>query len=31
MHGSFQMAMESGETFDARIEPFRLAVPSVLI
>jgi ApaG protein len=30
MHGSFQMVTESGDSFDARIEPFRLAVPRVL-
>jgi ApaG protein len=30
MHGSFQMVTEQGETFDAVIEPFRLAVPHVL-
>jgi len=30
MHGSFQMVMESGESFDAKIAPFRLAVPQVL-
>ena len=30
MHGSFEMATESGEHFDAAISPFRLAVPSVL-
>jgi ApaG protein len=30
MHGSFQMVSESGETFDALIAPFRLAVPRVL-
>jgi len=30
MHGSFQMVTAQGETFDAMIEPFRLAVPRVL-
>jgi ApaG protein len=30
MHGSFQMVNEGGESFDALIEPFRLAVPRVL-
>jgi len=30
MHGSFQMVTETGESFDARIAPFRLAVPQVL-
>jgi ApaG protein len=30
MHGSFEMVTESGDSFDARIEPFRLAVPRVL-
>lgn len=30
MHGSYQMVTESGEEFDARIEPFRLAVPRAL-
>jgi len=30
MHGSFQMATEQGEVFDAMIDPFRLAVPRVL-
>ncbi|HUP91231.1 MAG TPA: Co2+/Mg2+ efflux protein ApaG [Solimonas sp.] len=30
MHGEFSMVTESGEMFDALIEPFRLAVPSVL-
>ncbi|HUS25206.1 MAG TPA: Co2+/Mg2+ efflux protein ApaG [Candidatus Binatia bacterium] len=31
MHGSFQMVLPgSGEQFDARIEPFRLAVPKAL-
>ncbi|MBX6420335.1 MAG: Co2+/Mg2+ efflux protein ApaG [Sinobacteraceae bacterium] len=30
MHGSFQMVTESGESFDALIAPFRLAVPRVL-
>lgn len=31
MHGEFQMVVQSsGEAFDARIEPFRLAVPRVL-
>jgi len=27
---SFQMVTEQGETFDAMIDPFRLAVPRVL-
>ena len=31
MHGEFNMVVQSsGEAFDARIEPFRLAVPRVL-
>lgn len=31
MHGEFNMLdKDSGETFDARIEPFRLAVPKAL-
>lgn len=31
MHGAFSMVVKaSGETFDARISPFRLAVPRVL-
>ena len=31
MHGEFNMVVQdSGEKFDARIEPFRLAVPRVL-
>jgi ApaG protein len=31
MHGEFNMVLpDSGEKFDARIEPFRLAVPKVL-
>ncbi|MBL6749142.1 MAG: Co2+/Mg2+ efflux protein ApaG [Nevskia sp.] len=30
MHGSFQMVFDNGETFDAQIDPFRLAVPRVL-
>jgi ApaG protein len=30
MHGSYQMVTDSGEQFDAVIEPFRLAVPRVL-
>lgn len=31
MHGSFRMSVSAtGETFDARISPFRLAVPQVL-
>ena len=31
MHGEFNMVLPaSGEKFDARIEPFRLAVPSAL-
>ncbi len=30
MHGSFQMITSEGENFDARIDPFRLAIPRVL-
>jgi ApaG protein len=30
MHGSFQMVTASGESFDAMIAPFRLAVPTAL-
>ena len=30
MHGEFNMVAEDGEKFDARIEPFRLAVPAML-
>lgn len=30
MHGSFQMQASNGERFDARIAPFRLAVPNAL-
>lgn len=30
MHGSYQMVTSTGETFDAFIEPFRLAVPRLL-
>lgn len=30
MHGAFHMITDSGEKFDARIEPFRLAMPSAL-
>jgi ApaG protein len=30
MHGEFHMITDSGEKFDARIEPFRLAMPSAL-
>ena len=30
MHGSFQMVREDGHRFDARIMPFRLAVPRAL-
>jgi ApaG protein len=30
MHGSFQMATQAGESFDAMIGAFRLAVPSAL-
>ena len=30
MHGSFQMVAADGDHFDAMIDPFRLAVPSVL-
>ena len=27
MQGTFQMVLKTGETFDARIKPFKLAVP----
>jgi len=30
MHGEFNMVLEGGEKFDAVIDPFRLAVPTVL-
>jgi len=30
MHGSYQMVSASGETFDAEIAPFSLAVPTAL-
>lgn len=30
MHGEFGMITESGEKFDAQIQPFRLAVPQML-
>jgi ApaG protein len=30
MHGSYQMMRPNGETFDARIAPFTLAVPNAL-
>jgi ApaG protein len=30
MHGSYQMVRPDGETFDARIAPFTLAVPNAL-
>lgn len=30
MHGTFQMESEEGETFDAHIAPFMLAVPGTL-
>lgn len=30
MHGSYQMVTEAGDNFEARIAPFRLAVPGVL-
>ena len=30
MHGEFNMVTDKGEKFDARIEPFRLAVPRAL-
>ena len=30
MHGEFNMVFEGGEAFDAKIEPFRLAVPRAL-
>ena len=30
MHGSFKMITDEGETFDALIDPFRLAVPGTL-
>jgi ApaG protein len=30
MHGSYQMVTTDGETFDAMIAPFTLAVPNAL-
>ncbi|HVT36610.1 MAG TPA: Co2+/Mg2+ efflux protein ApaG [Nevskiaceae bacterium] len=30
MHGEFNMVADDGEKFDARIDPFRLAVPGML-
>src|SRR5437016_3046674 len=30
MHGSYTMRTDSGETFEARIDPFNLAVPGVV-
>jgi ApaG protein len=30
MHGAYHMLLESGETFDAEIAPFSLAVPHVV-
>ena len=30
MHGSYQMLLESGDSFDAEIAPFSLAVPHVV-
>lgn len=30
MHGSYQMVADDGESFEAYIDPFRLAVPRVL-
>jgi ApaG protein len=30
MHGSYQMVTDKGDTFDAIIEPFTLAVPNAL-
>jgi ApaG protein len=30
MHGEFNMVRDGGEKFDALIQPFRLAVPTVL-
>lgn len=30
MHGDFQMVLENGQAFDARITPFRLAIPGIL-
>jgi uncharacterized protein affecting Mg2+/Co2+ transport len=30
MHGTYQMVKANGETFDARIAPFTLAVPNPL-
>jgi ApaG protein len=30
MHGSFKALLANGETFDAAIQPFRLAIPSAL-
>jgi ApaG protein len=30
MHGSYRMMTDKGETFEARIAPFTLAIPGVL-
>jgi uncharacterized protein affecting Mg2+/Co2+ transport len=30
MHGTYQMVSASGDTFDAEIAPFSLAVPTAL-
>ena len=30
MHGSYQMVTDAGDSFDALIEPFRLAIPRIL-
>ena len=30
MHGSYQMITDGGETFDAEIAPFTLAIPGAL-
>jgi uncharacterized protein affecting Mg2+/Co2+ transport len=30
MHGAYQMVAASGQTFDAAIAPFSLAVPTAL-
>ena len=30
MHGSYRMVTDTGESFDARIAPFTLAIPGVL-
>jgi ApaG protein len=30
MHGSYRMVTDSGETFDAKIAPFTLAIPGAL-